>query len=54
MNEDAYVEIVRMKMRIDELERSVMTLHNAIKDRDEIIINLRNDIAYLFDMQKHG
>lgn len=53
MNEDAYVEIVRMKMRVDELERSVKTLHNAIKDRDEIIINLRNDIAYLFDMQKH-
>ena len=54
MNEDVYAEIVKMKMRVDELERSVKTLHNAIIDRDEIIINLRNDIAYLLNMQKHG
>ncbi len=47
MNEDAYAEIVMMKMRVDELERSVKTLHNAIKERDEIIISLRNDVAYL-------
>ena len=50
--EDLYSDLVKLKLRVDELERSVKTLHNAIVDRDKMLINLEGCVAYLINSNK--